>query len=222
MNISAGVLTLLISVVASVSAQANERYLDCISLVEADTVLGRTAAQQWALEGGGADAQHCLALADIAAGFAKLGAARLEEMAQRKDAGDDYVRARLLSQAADAWLEAGQVEFADNAIKSAFELAPEAAELHLSAAKVHAAKEDWLQVIASAQSAAQGGFVSADTFVLSGRAYFALGDYESAAAEVVNALTIAPTNIDALVLRGEIQQTGVDIEVYYDGPSSEK
>jgi len=218
MSISAGILAL----VASVSTQANERYIDCVSLVDADIELGRTAAQQWALEGGGADAQHCLALADIAAGFAKLGAARLEDTAQRKDAGDDYVRARLFSQAADAWLQADQVDLADKAIKSAFELAPEAAELNLTAAKIYAAKEDWLQVIASVQAAAKGGFISSDAFVLSARAYFTLGDYESAATDVISALTIAPTNLDALVLRGEIQQTGVVIDVYVESPAGGK
>lgn len=202
--------------------EGNQRYLDCVMLIEADIELGRTAAQQWSSEGGGADAQHCLALADIAAGFPKLGAARLEDIAQRKDAGDDLVRARLLAQAADAWLMGSKTEFADTAIKTAFELAPDSGELHLTAAKVHAAKERWQQAAASVEIAAQAGFVSSNTYVLSGRAYIRLGDYEKAAGEVIKALTLEPTNVDALVLRGEIQQTGVPIEVYYAGDQAEE
>ncbi len=208
----------LLAFAAAISMQASERYLDCISLVETDLDLGRTAAQRWAAEGGGADAQHCLALADIAAGFTKLGAARLEQTAQRKDAGDDFIRARLLAQASSAWLEAGEVDLAEAAINAAFELAPGAGELYLTAAKVYAAKKKWQQVVAAVRTATQSGFTSADTYVQSARAHIALGDYVAAADDVVDALTLEPTNIDALVLRGEIQQTGVAIDVYYDEP----
>jgi tetratricopeptide (TPR) repeat protein len=208
----------LFALAAAVSVLSSERYDDCIALVETDTDRGRAAAQQWADEGGGANAQHCLALADIAAGFAKLGAARLEQIAQRKDAGDDFIRARLLSQAANAWLVAGEVDLAQAAINAAFELAPGAGELYLTAAKVYAAQEKWLQVVAAVRTATQSGFVSAETYVLSARAHIALGDYVAAADDVVEALTLEPTNIDALVLRGEIQQTGVTIDVYYDDP----
>ncbi|VAV96662.1 hypothetical protein MNBD_ALPHA05-824 [hydrothermal vent metagenome] len=208
----------LFALAAAVSVQSSERYGDCIALVEADIDRGRAAAQQWTDEGGGADAQYCLALADIAAGFAKLGAARLEQIAQRKDAGDDFIRARLLSQAANAWLVAGEVDFAEAAIGAAFELTPDAGELYLTAAKIYAAQEKWLQVVAAVRTAKQSGFVSAETYVLSGRAHVALGDYVAAADDVVDALTLEPTNIDALVLRGEIQQTGLAIEVYYGAP----
>jgi tetratricopeptide (TPR) repeat protein len=208
----------LIVLAATVLAPSSQRYQDCIALVEADIDRGRAAAQQWTDEGGGANAQHCLAIADIAAGFAKLGAVRLEQIAQRKDAGDDLIRARLLSQAARAWLEAGKPDLAEAATNAAFELAPGAGELYLTAAKVYAAQEKWLQVVAAVRTASKSGFVSADTYVLSGRAHIALGDYVAAADDVVDALTLEPANIAALVLRGEIQQTGVAIDVYFDDP----
>lgn len=200
---------------------ANPRYLDCVTLVEADLEIGRTAAQQWVADGGGADAHHCLAVADIAAGYAKLGAVRLEEIAQRKDAGDDFIRARLLSQAAEAWLKADEPEFADTAIQAAFTLAPDAAELHSIAALVHAANQNWQKTIASASVAIQHNFESAGVFVARGRAYAALGDYQLAANDVVNALNLNPSDLDALVLRGEIQQTGIGIEVYFESENSQ-
>lgn len=207
----------LFMLAASVAApaDANPRYLDCVTLVEADLEIGRIAAQQWAAEGGGADAQHCLAIADIAAGFPKLGAARLEDIAQRKDAGDDYVRARLLAQAAFAWLQAGEIAFAQAAMENAFALAPDSGELQLTAAKIHAAQERWQKVVDAVTIAEQAGFFSPDAYVLRGRAYTQLGDYETAAQDVVNALTLDPVNVDALVLRGELQQTGVVIDVFY-------
>ncbi|NOX94511.1 MAG: hypothetical protein GXP04_05270 [Alphaproteobacteria bacterium] len=201
---------------------ANERYLDCISLVDTDVKKGRFAAQQWASSGGGADAQHCLAVADITAGFPKLGALRLEQIAQRKDAGDDYVRARLLAQAADAWLQSDETIPAQDAINEAILLVPDSGELQLTAAKIHAAREEWHQVISSVTLAEQAGFVAAYSYVLRARALTELGDYETAAQDVVNALSLDPVNVDALVLRGELQQTGIVIEVYFEsGDESE-
>ncbi|MEM9617143.1 MAG: hypothetical protein AAF936_04205 [Pseudomonadota bacterium] len=213
-------IAFFLAAAAAAPADSSPRYLDCLTLVEADLELGRTAAQQWASEGGGADAQHCLAVADIAAGFPKLGAARLEDTAQRKDAGDDYVRARLLAQAAYAWLQGGEATFAHNAIEKAFALAPESGELHLTAAKVYAAQEKWQRVASSVTAAEDAGFVSSSSFVLRGRALTELGDYQAAAQDVVSALSIDPKNVEALVLRGELQQTGVVIEVYVGNGNS--
>lgn len=205
---------LLLAGAVTTPPDANPRYLDCVMLVEADLEVGRIAAQQWAAEGGGADAQHCLAIADIAAGFPKLGAARLEEIAQRKDAGDDYVRARLLAQAAYSWLQADELTLAEDAINRAFALASDSGELQLTAAQIYAAQKKWPQVVAAVTAAEESGFASSATYVLRGRAYTELGDYQTAAQDVVSALSIDPTNVDALVLRGELQQTGIVIEVF--------
>ncbi len=201
--------------------QSDARYHECVALVANDIAAGRKVAQRWASEGGGADARHCLAIADIAAGFPKLGAARLEDIAERKDAGDDLVRARLLAQASEAWIEAGETDFAAAAVAAAFELAPDAGELHLTAAKVDSAKENWQQAIKSVDTAEKKGFVSVETYLIRARAYQALGDFQLAAEDVVSALTIDPTNLDALVLRGEIQQRGVKIDAYLETPGTE-
>ncbi|MEM8771712.1 MAG: hypothetical protein AAGD92_08690 [Pseudomonadota bacterium] len=206
-------LAILLTPFALAPEGASERYLDCLSLVEADVELGRRAAQLWVGEGATPSAQHCLAVADLAAGFSKLGAARLEALAERKDAGDEFIRARLLAQAAEAWLAADEADSADRAIKAAFEHAPGAGELHLTAASVHAAKGRQQQVVAAISAAEQAGFATPRGYVERGRAYLALGAYVAAAEDVVNALTLEPTNIDALTLRGDVQRTGIDIDV---------
>ncbi|MBL4620651.1 MAG: hypothetical protein JKX88_11205 [Marinicaulis sp.] len=77
-------------------------------------------------------------------------------------------------------------------------------------------------MISSVTLAEQAGFVAAYSYVLRGRALTELGDYETAAQDVVNALSLDPVNVDALVLRGELQQTGIVIEVYFEsGDESE-
>ncbi|MGH8390384.1 MAG: hypothetical protein ACRESJ_33750, partial [Pseudomonas sp.] len=95
---------------------ANPRYVDCIKLIEEDVEIGRIAAQQWALEGGGPAAQHCLAIADIAAGFPRLGAVRLMTLSDRPQAGDATARARIKAEAALAFLDAGASDFAEEAL----------------------------------------------------------------------------------------------------------
>ncbi len=206
-------LVAILSAFALAPAEASDRYLDCLLLIEKDVELGRRAAQIWASEGGGANAQHCLAMADIAAGFGKLGAARLEDIAKRTDAGDDLVRARLYAQAAEAWLEANESDYAEAAIATAFEYAPGAGELYLTEAKIKAANDDWHHVIAAVTTAEEANIGSADGYILRGRARLAIGDTEGAAVDVVNALSIEPTNIDALTLRGDVQRAGVTIDV---------
>lgn len=205
------------ALLTTTSAQES-RYHDCVALVEADLELGRTAAQQWVSEGGGANARHCLAIADLTAGFPKLAAIRLEETAERRDAGDDLVRARLFSQAAEAWLEADEPALAEQALNKAFEKANKAGELYLTATRVYAALERWQSVIDAVAAAEEAGFVSAQTYVLRGRAYAAQGSYQTAANDVVNALKLDPVNVEALVLRGELQQAGVVIDVFLVSP----
>ncbi len=212
------ILILISAIAATTTTDLNPRYLDCLTLVEADLEVGRLAAQQWSAEGGGADALHCLSVADLAAGFPKLAAARLEEIAHRKDAGDDYVRARLLAQAAYAWLQGSETEFASKAIQDAFILVPDSGELHLTAAQIYAAQKKWQQVVISVTEAEDAGFVSSTAYVLRGRGYITFGNYERAAQDVVNALTVDPLNVDALVLRGELQQRGIVIDVFFDEP----
>ena len=214
------IVALLIALEAA-SQPVASRYDDCVALVAADLDLGRLAAQQWVDEGGGADARHCLAVADLQAGFPKLAAVRLQDIAERKDAGDDLIRARLLSQSAEAWLEAEDPDRALDALNAAFELAPEAGELHLTAARVFTAQENWQGVIDAVGAAESAGFPTAETYVMRGRAHQAFGAFETAAQDVVNALTLDPVNVNALVLRGELQQAGVVIDVFYDSPNRE-
>ncbi|WP_375208197.1 tetratricopeptide repeat protein [Hyphococcus sp.] len=214
-------LAALLLFLAAPAETVSPRYADCVNLVEADLELGRIAAQQWVGEGGGAEARHCLSIADLKAGFPKLAALRLEEISQRKDAGDDYVRARLLSQAAEAWLEGEEPDRAEDALNQALALVPDSAELQLTAAKVYAAQNRWQEVVTAVSTAEEGAFVSAETYVLRGKGRLIVGDYERAADDVVAALTLDPVNVDALVLRGDLAQVGINIGVSLAAPGEE-
>lgn len=193
---------------------AGSRHEECVRLIVEDLEEGRNGAQRWALEGGGAPAQHCLAIADLAAGFPKLAAVRLGDIAARADAGDEAARARVLAEAALAWLEARDIPQAEEAINAAKTRA-DLPEFDFVAAKVYAADNRW-QAAADAVSAAEKRGVKApEAFVIRARAYRALGRDDDAANDVVAALSLDSLNIDALTLRGELRQAGVEIEAFY-------
>ncbi|MEZ5920114.1 MAG: hypothetical protein R3C60_02060 [Parvularculaceae bacterium] len=196
------------------------RYADCINLVKKDVEIGRIGAQQWASEGGGAPAQHCLAIADLAAGFPKLAAARLTDLSERKDTGSEKTRALILGEAALAWLQAEKTDEATEAIKSALTIAGDLGELQFVAAKVYAAGEQWQAAADAASAAIHAGVKTPELYVTRAKAYHALGRNDDAAEDVVAALNLDPFYIDALTLRGDLAQLGVNIEAYYDTPST--
>lgn len=197
------------------SVGAGTRHQECVRLVLDDIEEGRIGAQRWASEGGGAPSQHCLAIADLAAGFPKLAAIRLRDLADRSDAGDEISRALVLAEAALAWLDAGEIKEAESAVNAARLRAPALPELDFVAAKIYSADNRW-QAAADAVTAAEArGLKSAEIYVIRARALRALARDDDAANDVVAALTLDPLNIDALTLRGELQQAGVRIEAFY-------
>lgn len=197
------------------SIGAGSRHQACVRLIVEDIEEGRSGAQRWAAEGGGAPAQHCLAIADLAAGYPKLAAIRLRDLADRADAGDDATRARILAQSALAWLEAKETKEAELAINAAMALAPALSEFEIVAAKIYAADRRWQAAADAVTAAEEKGTTVLDGHLVRANAYRALGRNEDAANDVVAALTLDPLNIDALTLRGELQQAGVKIEAYY-------
>jgi tetratricopeptide (TPR) repeat protein len=194
---------------------AGARHKECVRLIVEDAAQGREGAQRWALEGGGAPAQHCLAIADLAAGFPRLAAARLTDISERADAGDAAARARVLAEAALAWLEADDIPEAEQAIMEAKSRAPDLAELDFVAAKIYAEANRWQAAADAVSSAERRGATSPEAYVIRARAHRALGRIEDAANDVVAALSMDPFNVDALTLRGELRQAGVEIEAYY-------
>ncbi len=196
---------------------SNPRHADCIRLVASDLEIGRIAAQQWAVEGGGMAAQHCLAIADLAAGFPRLAAARLVDIAERKDVSDIATLARLWVQASLAWLDASDTAEAAAAIEKAIVLEPGNGDTKIIAAKVYSAAASWQSAEDAVTEAEKSGVVTPEGFIIRARARRALGRDMAAAEDVANALNLDPFNLDALVVRGELQQAGINIEAYYSG-----
>ncbi|MBT8473376.1 MAG: hypothetical protein HKN14_08695 [Marinicaulis sp.] len=212
-----GALFLFAANISTADALAeNERYIDCLNVIEADAETGRRIAQQWAATDSGLDAEHCLAVADLAAGFYNLAGLRLDELAAGQIARDSGVSGELYRQASEAWIFAENFENAEASAQRGLAIDPDSGELFLLAAHAHSAQEDWSEVVSAVTKAEDLGVFTSNGYVRRGRAYAKLGDYAAGAEDVVRALSINPMNIDAFILRGEIQQAGINIEVYYE------
>ncbi|MEK7264734.1 MAG: hypothetical protein AAB227_01425 [Pseudomonadota bacterium] len=206
------------------SEPTSERYADCVRLIAEDAASGRRAAEVWTSEGGGAPAMHCLAVSDLASGLPKLAAVRLTEISERADAGDGTARARLLAEAALAWLDARDYPQAEGSIAAAKRMAPGLPELDFVAAKVFAGAGKWQGAADAVSAAEEKGLKTPEAYLIRARANRALGKDMAAADDVIAALTLNPLDIEALTLRGELQQAGIEIEAYYgdDGKAEKK
>ena len=191
------------------------RHDDCVRLIADDPASGRRAAEAWTSEGGGAPALHCLAISDLASGLPKLAAVRLTEISERADAGDGTARARLLAEAALAWVDARDYPQAEGSIAAARRMAPGLPELDFVAAKVFAASGKHQAAADAVTAAEEKGLTTPEAYLIRARANRALGKDMAAADDVVAALKLNPLDIDALTMRGELQQAGIEIEAYY-------
>ncbi|MBY0420841.1 MAG: hypothetical protein K2Q06_00960, partial [Parvularculaceae bacterium] len=151
--------------------------------------------------------------ADLAAGRPRLAALRLAELAERSDSGEALVRARLFGQAALAFVEAEDLAGAEAAILAASPLAPNGGEIDLYAARVHVAAGKNQAAIDAVDRAERLQLVSPAGYVARARARIALQQITEAAEDVVNALKLDPLNLDALTLRGDLAQQGIEIAV---------
>ncbi len=197
-----------------------DQYADCIAVIAENPELGEASARAWAIDGGGAPAIHCAAVAHLALGRPRLAAVRLLEVAERPDAGDDDARATVLAEAALAWIDAEEPGFAEEAAEAARAAAPWRADIAIVAAKAHAAATSWQAAADAVTAAEEGEAATSEGYVIRARARRALGKNREAAEDIVRALTLDPFDLDALVLRGELIQAGVEINANYQRPTT--
>lgn len=182
------------------------RYQDCLAQIEVSAPATIIAAETWSFEGGGALAEHCAALAEIAAGDPAAGAQRLEEAAQGADARRYGLLSEFWAQAGGAWFVAGQADRAETAFSNAINLREGDAELWIDRGVARLQLE--------AYDAAERDFSEAlklrprdlEALKLRGRAAYERGDLVRAQADTDAALARAPQDVEALRLLGDIRE----------------
>ncbi len=189
-------------------------YQTCVREVDANPETGRFYALRWMSDGGGDPAVYCAALADLAMNLPRLAGGRLQLLAEKNRNRDPYLSARLYAQSAQAWVAGEEDDRALAAIEQATRMAPASEEVKLLAAPVYAEAGRWGLVKRSLDEAERDTTLNAAALVLRGRAKMELADPEGAARDLQKALNLEPDNIDGLILRGELAQTGYAIDPY--------
>jgi len=192
------------------AAEFSKTYEACVSIIDSNPTLAFDTALAWRDQGGGMPAEHCAALALISLDEAAEAASRLGNLATRVDAGDSAARAKLLTEAGNAWLLATQWENADTAFSAALKLTPRDAELWTDRARARAARQNWTDAEKDLTNAITFDKSRPETYVLRASARAAQGDKMGYQADINAALAIDPTFPEALVERGSIKLAAGD------------
>ncbi len=181
-------------------------YAACTALARRDAEAAFESALAWRDAGGGAPAQHCIALALIGLGQFAEAAARLETLAWDMVKTRPGLRADVLGQAGQAWLRARQAERADAALSAALDIDPMNTELLIDRALALATLGAFWEAIDDLNAASDLDPDRADVYAFRASAYRYLDTLELASEDVERALALAPGSPMALLERGNIRR----------------
>lgn len=186
-------------------ADSAERYEQCMRLAERRPDDGFESALAWRDMGGGAAAEHCAATALIGLGLYDEAGRRLEEVGNDTRL-EPALRGRLLGQAGQAWLLAGQPARAEAALTAAMQLLPNEVELKIDRSQARAALGDYENAVADLDAAAARAPDRADIFAFRAAAHRFLEHGDQARADVMRALNLQPNHQEALLELGNLKR----------------
>jgi tetratricopeptide (TPR) repeat protein len=178
------------------------RYTACMAQARKEPLKALPLAEKWNAEGGGLGARHCVAVAMFEAGKPLQAATQFEAIARDMGQERPGLRAELLAQAGQAWLEAGQAENAAAAQSRALELKSQDADLWIDRGLSYAAMRSWPRAISDFDHALTLRPNNVEVLVLRAAAWRNAGDPAKALADAERALKIAPDHSEALLERG--------------------
>ena len=184
---------------------------NCLGLLRLDPEGALAYAMRWEIEEGGEGARQCGGLAMIALGEPRRAAERLEDLARASRAGQS-ARAAVFTQAAQAWLMAGDANRAYGATTMALTLTPDDADLLVDRAVALGTIGRYGEAVMDLDRALAIDPVRAEALVFRAAAWRHLDRAEPARRDVERALSISPDNPEALLERGILRQLGGDTE----------
>jgi tetratricopeptide (TPR) repeat protein len=204
--IALGILPMSQSAVSDIQGAEQLRLNKCIELIDQDAEAAFEESLAWLGEGGRPAARYCNALAIIAMGNYKEGAARLEELANAPDAGALADRAIYLAQAGNAWLTAGYPEAALVTLDNAVKISGDDADVRIDRASANLMLERWDAAIEDLDFALEQKPNDVTALQLRSRTWLQLENFDNAEADLNRAMLIDGKNIETLVLRGDIRE----------------
>jgi len=187
---------------------AEQRFDDCVALVETDPTKAIATADAWRIAGGGVAARHCLALAYAAQGRYVPAAVAFEQAARDAERERDKRAANLWVQAGNARLAAKQPELARPAFDAAFAhgtlTGERLGEAHLDRARARAALNDNPAARSDLDKALK--LVPADplAWLLSATLARRMNDLPRAQTDIAEAAKLAPDDASVALEAGNI------------------
>ncbi len=178
----------------------------CIARIDQDPENAYEDALAWMGKGARPGARQCTALALIALGEEAEGAARLEQLANDKDAGGLDERGVYLAQAGNAWLLAGAPEAAVVTLTNAMKLRPRDGALRKDRARAYVMQKKWDEAGKDLDAAIELSPGDAEALRLRAQALMETGKLEDAWTDVSAAMKAAPRDVEVLVLRGQVRE----------------
>jgi tetratricopeptide (TPR) repeat protein len=177
-------------------------YTECMQLARREPLRALPMAEKWKADGGGLGARHCVAIAMLESGRFVPAATQLEAI--EHDMGTDRpgLRAELLAQAGQAWMEAGQAENAAATQSRALDLKPTDADLWVDRGLSYAAMRSWPRAISDFDRALRIEPNKVEILVLRAAAWRNAGDPAKALADADRVLKRAPDHSEALLEHG--------------------
>lgn len=198
-------LALALPAAAAVPDNRARDYAACMANARTKPKEAFDQAVAWKDLGGGAAAEHCAAVALLNLGHHKEAAQRLEGLAQRVRQEPGF-KARLLAQAAQAWLLAGDPARAEAALTSALALQADSADLYIDRAAARAARKDYKAAAMDLDRAIGLAPRRADAHAFRASAHRFLENLDKALADAEQALSIEPDLPEALLERGILRR----------------
>lgn len=201
--------------VLPLTAQTNgkgDAYEACMRLARQKPAKGLDYAHAWQKKSGDTGAQHCAATALVGLGKFAEAADTLESLAWSLPSNmPDSVRAEILAQAGQAWLDAGKRDKSLALLSTAADLAPADPDIRINRAVTLATLGRYQDAIIDLSAALIADRESVDALVLRASAYRKTGRPAPALADVERALAIAPGHAEGLLERGLLRQLSGDI-----------
>lgn len=177
-------------------------YTECMQLARNEPLKALPMAEKWKAEGGGLGARHCVAIAMFESGKFVPAATQLEALERDMGADRPGVRAELLAQAGQAWMEANQAENAAAAQSRALELKPGDVDLWVDRGLSYAAMRAWPRAISDFDRALRIAPDKVEILVLRAAAWRNAGDPAKALADADRVLKRAPDHSEGLLEHG--------------------
>lgn len=182
-----------------------EEYRNCFAAAKRTPEQGWEKALAWQAMGGGEAARHCAAVALMGLGKYKEAATRLETLAN-ESVREDWVRAEMLAQAAQAWMQVGDYGRADSAQRGSLILWPDNPDTLLDQAILQASLNNFQAAVPILSKVLRLQPNRIEALTLRGSAFRYVDNIPGAEDDINTALKLDPDFPDALLERGILKR----------------